>query len=183
MVKLEAKDIQEQSEATADSDVNQTEARDSGQSDGHFIAFIKDKNNNLIELDGRKSGPINHGKIEFLTNDKNDINLSFFTKVEGISQERFVQPILKRFEQYKIDNATNNFEKFQTKMLELFEKEIKEATKNAIETFDNGKNIQSYEDAQNSIRKSLDEIKKKLRYSPPQAPGAVLLPLTVQEIQ
>lgn len=31
--------------------------------DLHFVAFIKDKENNLWELDGRRKGPLNRGKI------------------------------------------------------------------------------------------------------------------------
>lgn len=32
--------------------------------DLHFVAFIKDKENNLWELDGRRKGPLNRGKLE-----------------------------------------------------------------------------------------------------------------------
>lgn len=31
--------------------------------DLHFVAFIKDKNNDLWELDGRRKGPLNRGKL------------------------------------------------------------------------------------------------------------------------
>ena len=181
---LQAKDIQEQSEATAESDVNQTEARESGKSQGHFIAFIKDSNSNLIELDGRKKGPINHGPIEWITDDKNDKNLAFFTKVDQVTQKRFVQPILARFEQYKLDTAKERFEEFGVKMNELFGKEIKTITENALNTIANGGDdkAKAYEQAEDAIRKGLEDLKKKLRYSPPQAPGAVLLPLTVQQV-
>lgn len=32
--------------------------------DLHFVAFIKDKENNLWELDGRRKGPLNRGKLD-----------------------------------------------------------------------------------------------------------------------
>lgn len=32
--------------------------------DLHFVAFIKDKENNLWELDGRRKGPLNRGKLK-----------------------------------------------------------------------------------------------------------------------
>ncbi|RMZ84689.1 hypothetical protein DV737_g941, partial [Chaetothyriales sp. CBS 132003] len=32
--------------------------------DLHFVAFVKDKNGNLWELDGRRKGPLNRGKLE-----------------------------------------------------------------------------------------------------------------------
>ena len=32
--------------------------------DLHFVAFIKSANNNLWELDGRRKGPLNRGKID-----------------------------------------------------------------------------------------------------------------------
>lgn len=32
--------------------------------DLHFVTFIKDKENNLWELDGRRKGPLNRGKLE-----------------------------------------------------------------------------------------------------------------------
>ena len=182
---LQAKDIQEQSEATAESDANQTAATESGKSQGHFVAFIRDSNSNLIELDGRKKGPINHGPIESLTDDKNDKNLAFFTKVNQVTQKRFVQPILARFEQYKLDTAKERFEEFGTKMNQLFSSEIQKITETALKTLADGdKNDKSkaYEQAEDAIRKGLEDLKKKLRYSPPQAPGAVLLPLTVQEV-
>jgi len=56
--------------------------------DLHFVAFIKDKENNLWELDGRRTGPLNRGKLDA----ENDV-------LSEQGQELGVKAFLKREEQ------------------------------------------------------------------------------------
>lgn len=53
----------EAAHATAAADGDSTAPDANAAIDLHFVAFIKDNDNNLWELDGRRKGPLNRGKL------------------------------------------------------------------------------------------------------------------------
>lgn len=64
--------------------------------DLHFVAFIKDKNNDLWELDGRRKGPLNRGKLaadqDVLSEEGQNMGVRAFLKREeeaGGGEQRF----------------------------------------------------------------------------------------------
>ena len=95
---MDCTDLQDISEKIAtDKSVNQTKAPSKDDKVGaHFVSFIKDDNNDIYELDGRKKFPIKHKKtkpVDFLT-DVDEIIKENFIKYQDTEYEKASNTIL-----------------------------------------------------------------------------------------
>lgn len=76
----------EAAHATAAATGDSTAPDASAAIDLHFVAFIKDQENNLWELDGRRKGPLNRGKLDaesdVLSEQGQDLGVRAFLKRE-----------------------------------------------------------------------------------------------------
>jgi len=92
---IQCTDLQDISEKIAtDKKVNQTKAPSKDDKVGaHFVAFIRDKNDDLYELDGRKKFPIIHRKTS---------GAKFLLDVDEIINENFV-----KYQDTEYDKASN----------------------------------------------------------------------------
>ena len=89
---IELQDISEK--IASDKSVNQTSTPNKDDKVGaHFISFIRDNNDNLYELDGRKKFPIIHKKTS---------GAKFLQDVDEIIKENFV-----KYQETEYEKASN----------------------------------------------------------------------------